>query len=307
MKIPVVTAAVLIAVAVGAPVASASQLIARNANDVALEVNRDGKALAHVSARRAKVRRRARLGRDQRGAVRVGPAAGRRSGSTTPAAGARSAPAGLEDVRERVHAGARAARRGSSPRAARPTARTGPSRAGSGRCPCTAIAAAAGRDAWELRLSHWTGPVPKLEVQLRLDVPPLPSDLRPADVPRPRASTASARRRRACRSTTTAATSTSTRSTPRTAPAGGGRTASSRITRREASATASTRTATGRRAAAMRYRATVIGPRRDAGRVLGRDAAARVRPAASTCVPTPTCSRCSQATPAASRTKPARL
>ena len=45
MKIPIVTAAVLVAVAVAAPVASASQLLARNAKDVRLEVNGNGKAL----------------------------------------------------------------------------------------------------------------------------------------------------------------------------------------------------------------------------------------------------------------------
>ena len=84
---------------------------------------------------------------------------------------------------------------------------------------------------------------------LRLDVSPVPADLRAADVQGPPRLRLQPQAGPASRSTTTGGTSTSTRSTPSTDAAGSARTAFSRTTRRAASATASTRTARIRRAA----------------------------------------------------------
>ena len=104
------------------------------------------------------------------------------------------------------------------------------------------------RAGWELRLSHWTGEIAKLDVRFgwtyhqyqqiygRLTYKGLPVygfSHKPAGEPLD----------------DYGGTSTSTRSTPSTEAAGGARTAFSRTTRRAASATASTRTARTRRAA----------------------------------------------------------
>ena len=111
---------------------------------------------------------------------------------------------------------------------------------------------------WELRLSHWSGPLPVLQVWTdwayrRFD------HLYGRFSYRAGRCTASASRLREARSTTTAAISTWTHRTRATGPAGAARTAFSPSVRTAPSATASTRT---RRPAGngTQYRATVIGP-----------------------------------------------
>ena len=183
MKIPVVTAAVLIAVAVGAPVASASQLLARNANDVAARGERQRQGARHLPVE-GRGPPRARVGRRQRPAVRVGPATGRALRSTTPAAGARSTGRSGRRSRTRAH-----------------------------RCDVelawlvTACQASDGSywalQSWQRTLHIYGIPTAPLarrvgasplaldrrdreaRCPLRLDVSPVPADLRPADVQGP--------------------------------------------------------------------------------------------------------------------------
>ena len=87
------------------------------------------------------------------------------------------------------------------------------------------VAPTATQAVWELRLSHWTGPLARADRPHRLGMAPVGSPLRDAFATTASRRSASARRQAGTHSTATDATSTSTPSTPGTAPAGGARTA----------------------------------------------------------------------------------
>ena len=88
------------------------------------------------------------------------------SSSTTPAATARTS--ATSGRRSRTPAARTTAPTcsGSSPAARRPTARTGRSSRGSGCCPNYGLTATPKQSVWELRLSHWSGALPELTVNL---------------------------------------------------------------------------------------------------------------------------------------------
>jgi hypothetical protein len=156
-------AAVVIALAVGlAAPANASELIARNATQVRLEVNREGKALLSYRAQ-GKLRRVLAWG-----AINAAPSeSGRRqvtfrldySGGW----GTFRRPVWktFENACAPVHV----------PLAWLVTACRAPDgsywavQSWQRTLPVYGMPAAPGRDAWELRLAHWSGPVPELEVR----------------------------------------------------------------------------------------------------------------------------------------------
>jgi hypothetical protein len=87
------------------------------------------------------------------------------------------------------------------------------------------VAPSGSEGAWELRLSHWTGALPVLEIQTDWPgIGGITSSARSRTTTRP--CSASGRRPLACRSTRSGATSTSTRTTRSTAPGRSARTAS---------------------------------------------------------------------------------
>ena len=244
IKLPI---AAFVAAACSASPAWASELIARNATDVRLEVNQAGTGAALLS-RQGQAAPRARLGSDERGAFGVRAAAGDVPPRLLGRLG-RVPPAGVEDVRERLRAGAArpALARRCVPRSRRLVL---------GRAELAADAS---------RVRHARRPRPRrvgaaalalvgaaaeARGAVRLDVPPLPSDLRPADVSRPRglrlrphAEGRTARRLRPEHLRRHA------RLRVRPGLAAGERLPHAPA-RREGSATGSTRTATGRQAAA---------------------------------------------------------
>ena len=91
----------------------------------------------------------------------------------------------LEDVHEHVPAPTTAPScSGSSPPARPPTARTGPCRPGSGCCPNYGLQPSAKQSVWELRLSHWAGPIARADGQAELGLPQVPPHVRLVHVPR---------------------------------------------------------------------------------------------------------------------------
>ena len=239
--------AVAVAAACSASPAWGSELIARNATDVRLEVNRR-RHRAPLLSRPGQAAPRARLGSDERRAFGVRATAGDVPARLLGRLG-RVPPAGVEDIRERVRACAArpALARHCMPRSrrlvlGRPELAADAARVRHGRRPGPRRVGAA---AFAL-----VGAAAEARGAVRLDVPPLPSDLRPADVSRsrglrlqPHAEGRAARRlrpehlRRHAR----------LRVRPRLAA---GERLPHASGRREGSATASIRMATGRRAAA---------------------------------------------------------
>lgn len=157
-----VAAATIVAFAVACSPAFASQLVARNAKDVRLEVNREGTALL-TYRRDGELRRVLAWG----------------------AVNARLSTSGNRQVAFRVDysGGWGSSRRpvwktfanacvpAKAPLAWLVTACRAPDgsywalQSWQRTLPVYGLPAAPGRDAWELRLSHWTGPLPKLDVR----------------------------------------------------------------------------------------------------------------------------------------------
>ena len=208
-----------------ASTANASDLIDRNAHGVTLSVNAKGEALITLHGGR-QAQARARVGRDERDRADARARRRCRSSSTTRAAGAStSATTGRRSTTR--------ARPTPGPALAwKVTACTAPDgsywalQAWQRMLPNYGVAPTGMQGAWELRLSHWTGELPALQIDTDWAWHQWDHLFGTFTYDERSRCTASARRRRACRSTRSAGTSTSTRSTRRTARAGSARTAS---------------------------------------------------------------------------------
>ena len=151
------------ALSVAASTANASDLIDRNAHGVTLKVNAKGEALLTYTAGG---KHKHVLAWAAKNAIAPTPPAPRsRSGSTTPAAGASTG--ATTGRRSRTNAAPTPGRRsrGRWRPARRPTARSGRCRPGSAGCRTTGSRRPESQGAWELRLSHWTGSLPVLQIQ----------------------------------------------------------------------------------------------------------------------------------------------
>ena len=157
------SAAVVAAVFV--PAASSSQLIDRNAKDIQLATNRNGEALITYRAG-GKLKHVLAWGGAQCDRADTGPGDRSRSSSTTRAAtgstgattGRRSTTCARPTPGHRFH--------GRSRRASRPTARYWALQAWQRELPDLGLTPQPAQAVWELRLSHWTGDLPQLDIHM---------------------------------------------------------------------------------------------------------------------------------------------
>jgi hypothetical protein len=162
MRVPRIALVAVAAVACSAAPANASELIARNATQVRLEVNRDGKALLTYRSQR-KVRRVLAWGAINAAASESGRRQVAFQLDYSGGWGKFRVP--VWKTFEDACAPARV------PLAWLVTACRAPDgsywavQSWQRTLPVYGMPAAPGRDAWELRLSHWSGPVPDLEVR----------------------------------------------------------------------------------------------------------------------------------------------
>ena len=222
--------------------ANASQLIDRNAHDVRLAVEREGRGADHLHGRRGRSSTCSPGTRSTRSRRRM-RARRLRSGSTTRVAGAARTPRpGRRSARScGAYDGPALAWKVAACKA--PDGSYWALQAWQRMLPNYGVAPSAAQAAWELRLSHWTGDAAGADDRHRLGLAPVGSPLRHVHLRGQARLRLQVDARRATRSTRSAGTSTSTRSTRPTAPAGSARTASSRTAAPGSSVTASTRTA----------------------------------------------------------------
>ena len=162
MRVPRIAVVAIAAVAWSATPSHASELIARNATQVQLEVNREGKALLTYRSQ-GKVRRVLAWS-----AINAAPSESGRRQVTFQL----DYSGGWGKFRQPVwRTFENACVPARVPLAWLVTACRAPDgsywavQSWQRTLPVYGVAAVAGRDAWELRLSHWSGPVPELEVQ----------------------------------------------------------------------------------------------------------------------------------------------